>query len=57
MKKNIEIDFSQIHCQCDYILDDGHEEVRYCHSVAKVQTCVDLARNVQSIINEKDSTA
>lgn len=47
------IDFTEVHCKCDYSADADPEEEVFCDSVEKVQFCVDLARQVQSIIKEK----
>lgn len=52
-----EIDFSQVHCQCDYILREGQEETRFCDSVQRVQLCAELADRVRSLVDTHSSRA
>jgi hypothetical protein len=47
------IDFSSVQCQCEYSIDDDPEEARYCDSVDKVQACVDFAKQVKAIVQER----
>jgi hypothetical protein len=51
------IDFSPIQCRCQYTFNDGSEEVRYCDSVDKVQACVEFAKQVKVIVQDRTGLA
>jgi hypothetical protein len=47
------IDFAEVQCQCEYTMSDDREEGLFCDSVDKVQACVDFARKVKAIVEER----